>query len=353
MPAIAPPESDLWLPTPAAGETWEPFTVHTHYFSLSVPEAELGMYMYLRYQPASLTSQGGIAIFRGNDNLELLDMAHHDYRITMGWPVVEGNTVTFDCGVVLDFLEPGKRVRVRYASHDGATTLDVIQTAVTPLLMRGSVTPVEDGKEHKMPHGGFDQIMHVVGELVLEGERFDVDCYALRDRSWSAIRPELPTEFPPIGCTPMYWGEHLILNEVSWEAPDSNPAWEGIYDVDPEAPTHMTGWAVVDGEVQDIVRVRRDVSEHHPLLHTPMKQTVEIELPGGRVHTFSGESIAMCTVMCWPNTTLRCGVYRWEDEAGNVTHDTYQEMYWTGAFQQEMRRRAARGVSSPGPVGQT
>jgi len=319
-----------------------PWTVHTHYFSLSVPEAELGMYLYLRYQPASHTSQGGIAFFRGTDNVELLDMAYHDYRITMGWPTVEGNVVTFDNGVVLDFIQPGERVRVRYASPDGNTRLDVLATGVTPLVMRGSVTPVEDDdKPHSTPHGGFDQITHVRGELVLDGERFEVDCHALRDRSWGAVRPEVPAECPPIGCTPMYWGEHLSLNELSWEAPGSDPAWQGIYDVDPDAATHMTGWAVVDGEVQDIVRVRRNVSEHHPDLHVAMRQTVEVELTDGRVLTFTGQAIAMCTVLCWPNATLRCGVYRWEDEAGNETYDTYQEMFWTGAFQQEMRRRAA------------
>ena len=35
--AIHPPQADLILPLPAAGEQWDPYTVHTHYFGLTVP----------------------------------------------------------------------------------------------------------------------------------------------------------------------------------------------------------------------------------------------------------------------------------------------------------------------------
>ncbi len=37
--ATQPPESDLILPLPGAGEQWDHHTIHTHYFGFAVPDA--------------------------------------------------------------------------------------------------------------------------------------------------------------------------------------------------------------------------------------------------------------------------------------------------------------------------
>src|SRR5258705_8194181 len=81
--ATQPPETDLILPLPATGESWDPHTIHTHYFGFSVPEAALGAFLYVRYQPAFPLAQGGVCIFRGLDNVSPLDMEFLDYEITM------------------------------------------------------------------------------------------------------------------------------------------------------------------------------------------------------------------------------------------------------------------------------
>ena len=41
-------------------------------------------------------------------------------------------------------MEPGRQARVTYASADGRTSIDVTQTAVSPLLARGHVVPGEE-----------------------------------------------------------------------------------------------------------------------------------------------------------------------------------------------------------------
>src|ERR1700757_3057209 len=92
--ATHPPETDLIVPLPAAGETWDPWTIHTHYFGFAVPGAELGCFIYIRYQPAFPLAQGGVIVFRGLDNFEASDCEFADYRITMPYPTVEGNTIT-------------------------------------------------------------------------------------------------------------------------------------------------------------------------------------------------------------------------------------------------------------------
>src|SRR5215210_681304 len=136
---ICPPEMDTWLPTPAPGETWDVHTVHTHYFGFSVPEAAVGSFIYARYQPGASSMQGGLSIFRGHDNLEHQEVDYLDYQSIMGWPRIEddGRRIVQDCGLTFEFLELGKRMRVSYASPDGATRLDLLNTAVTPFIARG------------------------------------------------------------------------------------------------------------------------------------------------------------------------------------------------------------------------
>ena len=131
--AVHRPETDLLLPLPGE-EEWDPHTIHTHYFGFSVPEAKLGAFLYIRYQPAFPLCQGGVAIFRGTGNISPIDIDHLDYEITMPWPRIDANTITTANGLRIEFLEPGRVARVSYASADGQTKLDVTQTAVTPLL---------------------------------------------------------------------------------------------------------------------------------------------------------------------------------------------------------------------------
>ena len=168
--ATHPPESDLILPLPGAGEEWDSHTIHTHYFGLSVPEAAIGAFIYIRYQPAMALCQCGVVIFRGTDNVSILDAEHVNYEITMPWPRVEGTTITTDNGLKIEFLEPGKTARITYHSGDGGTSVDVIAEAVTPLLARGHVMPgEEDHHDVAREPGGTEQFMRVTGELVLDG----------------------------------------------------------------------------------------------------------------------------------------------------------------------------------------
>jgi hypothetical protein len=346
--ATHPPETDLIVPLPGPGESWDPWTIHTHYFGFSVPEAALGGFLYVRYMPAFGLSQGGVIVFQGLDNLEPCDCEYLDYRLTMPYPEIEGNTITTFNGLRIEFLELGRKAHVTFTSPDGETSLDLIQEAVSPLLVRGHIMP---GEEHDSDPGnqpgGSEQFMHVTGEVVVRGTRYDVDCMHPRDRSWRQIRAEVPSmPVPPVGWTPMCFGDDLIFNQISFEAADTDPAWLGIYEMPADRPTHHFAWIYKDGETHSITRVRRNVLERHPQLYAATRQEVEAEDEHGRIHRFSGQAIAMAQVPAWPNVTFRDSVYRWEDEQGRTTHSTYQEI-WFDAYQRAMkqRHRGAVGVS--------
>ncbi len=339
--ATHPPESDLILPLPAAGESWDPHTVHTHYFGFSIPQAALGAFLYVRYQPAFPLAQGGVCIFRGFGNLSPLDVEFLDYEITMPWPKVEGSAITTANGFSIEFLELGRKACLRYESADGRTRFDVLQTAVTPLFARGHVIPGEELRsDPARGPGGSEQFMHATGELVLRGERFAIDCYAARDRSWNQIRTEDQdaVKVPPIGWTPMYFGEDLSFNQVGFEAPDTEPAWKGIYEIPAGRPSHHYGWVHADGRPRALKSVRRRVLERHPELYAATRQEVEAEDETGRTYRFRGEAIAQAAVPAWPNLSFRDSLYRWTAEDGRVTHCTYQEI-WFDAFQLAMKRK--------------
>jgi hypothetical protein len=344
--ALQPGSTDLHLPRAEPGEALDPYTVHTYYFGLSVPEAAIGAYIYVRAQPAFDLSQGGVVVFRGLDNEALLDAEHHDYRATMPWPEVDGSRVTLANGLEIDVVEPGERILVRYTSPDGATRLEVEQRAISPLVARGHVVPGEEdhhASAAKEP-GGIEQFMHCTGELVLRGERFDVDCLAVRDRSWSQIRTEDPggaKPSPPIGWTPISFGEELSLNITSMEDPDTDPAWKDVYDIPEGTPTFYVAWIASDGETRAVRRVRRNVLAYHPTQHVALRQELEVEDEHGETYRFTGEAIAMSPMHSWPNIAFHDSVYRWTDEQGRVAHGTYQEIWWD-AYQRAMTRRARR-----------
>jgi hypothetical protein len=343
--ATHPPETDLIVPLPPDGETWDPWTLHTHYFGFSVPEAEIGGFIYFRYQPAFPLSQGGLIVFKGMDNIEPGDVEYIDYRMTMPYSTVDGNTITSHNGVKLEFLELGKKARVSFTSADGNTSIDTIHEAVSPLLVRGHVMP---GEEHDSDPankpGGSEQFMHVTGELILNGERHAIDCFHPRDRSWRQVRAETPSApVPPVGWSPMCFGPDLIFNQISFEAADTDPEWLGIYEVPADRPTHHFAWIYQDGEIHAINRVRRNVLERHPQLYAATKQEIEAEDEHGKIHRFTGQAIAMAAIPAWPNVTFRDSVYRWEDENGRTTHSTYQEI-WFDKYQREMKKRHRSAV---------
>lgn len=346
--ALQPGWTDLHVPRAEPGEQLDPYTVHTHYFGVTVPDAGIGAYVYARYQPAFDLSQGGIVVFRGLDNTVALDAEYHDYRATMPWPRVEGNAISFVNGLTITVLEPGELIRVQYASPDGQTRLDVEQRAISPLVARGHIVPGEEDHHaeasgSRQP-GGIEQFMHATGELVLRGKRHAVDCRAVRDRSWLQIRGEDPggvRRSPPIGWTPISFGEELSLNVTSFENPDTEPAWLGSVEVPEGAANFYSAWIARDGETRAVTRVRRDVLEYHPVQYAALRQELEIEDEAGDVYRFRGEALAMTPMFSWPNIAFHDSVYRWTDEEGRVTHCTYQEI-WFDDYQRAMKARAAR-----------
>jgi len=346
---IAPGESDLHVPLPAAGERWHPQTIHTHYFGFQIPDEAIGAFIYVKYFPAFPLCQGGVTIFRGLDNQTALDAVHLNYETAMPWPKVGAATIQTENGLRIEFPEPGRRALLSYRSPDGRAAFDLEQTAITPLFLRGHVMPGEELHQHALSgSGGSEQFMHCSGSVTLDGATYSIDCYPARDRSWRQIRVERKVpNMPPIGWSPISFGPGFAFNQVGYESAATDPAFLDAFDIPPDKPAHHFGFVVADGESRAVTTVNRKVLEHDPVNFFPLRQEIEAIEEDGTVHRFDGKAVALCPTPSWVNAQACDSVTRWTDAAGRVAHASYQEL-WFDDFRHLMRARATAAVAAPG-----
>jgi hypothetical protein len=207
--------------------------------------------------------------------------------------------------------------------------------------------------------GGAEQFMHITGTLVLDGDRYPVDCFNQRDRSWSQVRTERRNSVitPPIGWGGAYFDDTLAFNQFGIEPPDTNPAWKqvGLFpDAPADGPFHHWAWLYTRGEMREVALVRRTVQERDPITYMPTRQDIELTDETGATWLIHGDVVSMTEVYGWPNLMGHDGVFRWETEDGRVAHGPYQEV-WHDAYQRAMtaRYRAEHGArgSARGPIG--
>lgn len=324
---ILAPETDLigLDPTEHAGR-YGPHTTHTHYFGFQIPEAEIGCYSYIRYQPYFPLMQGSVQIFQGLDNRCVLDMAHLDYSMTLPWPAVDGNVIATSRGYRIEFGELGRKARVTYRSADGRAAFELEQTALSPLVGRAAVIPGEDHAAALQP-GGSEQFMHCVGELTLHGRTYAIDCNTIRDRSWNQDRTEdRRGRFDePISWTPAYFDDGVYFNQVGFEAV-------------PDSPGAMFSFRGRGDDLHDLVRVERIVTRTHPELYYPLAQEIEAEDADGNVLRMSGRALAATPVVAWPHAFAYDSVYRWETDTGQIGYGPCQGI-WFEAHQHAMKSR--------------
>lgn len=343
---IQTPESDL-IGTRILDAEYRPHTVHTHYFGFCVPEAQIGVFTYIRYQPYFRLSQGNVMIFRGHDQLVPLEMAHLNWVMTQPWPTVEGNRIVTSENYAIEFVELGRQARITYEARDGSAAFDVMQTAVTPLVARGSVIPGEAIAGSLEP-GGAEQFMRAVGELMLNGETFGVDCVYPRDRSFNQDRTEQRRgrHDLPVSWTPIWFGDDLAFNQVGFEDPNGDPSWEGLLEPPPaRSPGFHFAWMRRGGELRGVVRVSRRVIDQHPITHIPLRQEIEAEDEHGRIYQFSGEAIASTPLAAWPHANTYDSVYRWTDDDGREGIGPCQGI-WYEAYQHAMKGLRTRANSA-------
>ncbi len=175
---FGPADDSLHPPGPSSDWT------ETTWWSFNVPERGLGGWLYIQIRPNLGVSSGGAFVY-GPGRWMVSEQPYYAYFHHLPLPEpMDLRNVKFGNGVSVRVLEPGMRYRVGYQFRDHTEfTADLLFEGLTPPVphLRGAAPFT--GSSHYDQHG------RVTGTLQLNGETIDVDCIAVRDRSWGR-RPE-------------------------------------------------------------------------------------------------------------------------------------------------------------------
>lgn len=157
----------------------DPNEVETTWWSLNVPERHLGCWLHAAYHV-----NRGVVTWRvfawdpsGSDPARLAY-----YRAATNVPMPPDpdlRDITFPGGgFSVRMLRPLTDYHIAYRDSDAGFAVEFEHRSVHPPQR---FTPGEAPMLYN-PH--LDQLGHITGELILNGERIPVDCYSVRDRTW-------------------------------------------------------------------------------------------------------------------------------------------------------------------------
>jgi hypothetical protein len=151
----------------------------TCWYWFHVPERGIGGWLYNWIRPNIGVSGGGCWVWDHSAHLHW-EVPYYANHSNLRLPAERDlRDFRFPSGVQVTMLEPLRRYALSYADADQIELALVFDAVDEPWV---STTVDDDGVAR--PHH-FDQLGRVTGRLVLHGETMQVDCLAIRDRTWT------------------------------------------------------------------------------------------------------------------------------------------------------------------------
>ena len=158
---------------------WE---TETSWFSFSVPERKLGGWLYTMVRPNIGTVAGGAWVWDDTAWLPW-DVLYSTNFTALKLPAESDlRHIRLPTGVAIDVIDPTRTYDLGYEDGD-RINLRLRFEGVMPPEPLAAVGSTFGSAHH------YDQFGRVTGELTIHGERLEVDCLAMRDRTWGP-RPE-------------------------------------------------------------------------------------------------------------------------------------------------------------------
>ncbi|MFJ3212633.1 DUF7065 domain-containing protein [Streptomyces flaveolus] len=297
--------NDDRLHAPGEKHSW----TETSWWSFNVPERALAGWLYVQVRPHQHTTAGGAFLYDATSPLpwQLPYYAMFDHqRLPADFDLTHARLPS---GVSIDCVEPGMVYNLGYRFRDET---DLVASLRFEGLIRPfpylSGTPPFSASSH------FDQPGRLTGTLQLRGERIEVDCFSLRDRSW--------------GPRPEHWGRGGRMSYVFATMDARNGLLAFCHPVgdDPftDTETVTTGYLLKDGEVSRLTGGSR-TSTRDP--RTRMVRTIDVDLHdelGRTVHAHGDARSAM--VLSRHRVTFNT-LLEWTDSAGRVGWGEDQDLW--------------------------
>lgn len=161
------------------GHDSHPWATETWWFCFFIPERGLGGWLYALVRPNQRISAGGLWIWdaTGSEPRTSRYFAHYTALPTRLERLAE-TPVQFPSSFRVDVEAPGMVYGLQFADEAADLRLDLTFAATMPAIGHKASTPPFYASAH------YDQAGHVTGTLQLDGESLEVDCFAIRDRSW-------------------------------------------------------------------------------------------------------------------------------------------------------------------------
>lgn len=268
----------------------------TYYWTFFNAEANLHGYVYFMMRPNLRVGTCGVFAHIGSKR-DYLAAEYFDFRTYMSDAFVDaqGNILT-STGLRIDFIDPMKKMRIRYVDKSRAFELDMLQDAVHPPMVRAN------GKH-------FEQTMRVTGSVVLDGVSYSLNHFAIRDRSWGERRPESGRIGPPYTWMTGVHSENLAFTIGAFDDPERNPNWRHLYSVD-RSELVRDAWIWDRGQQLRFARISK-ITERDADGITPARNIIDCETSAGSRYRFVGQITANLPWKTWQNAMCHVGLTRW------------------------------------------
>lgn len=267
----------------------------TWFWNFHVAEANINCFAYCWVHPNLGLVTGGLMIYQGIKS-QHLECELFEMRDFMPIGVIgDGSDIHFPNGMRVRVIEPLRRLHFSFEDAARDSRVDVTLDAVADPVMRAN-------------NLHFEQLMHATGRLRLRGQEYDVDCFAVRDRSWGEARPEMTVPAPPYTWVTGSFGSDFSFNIGAHDDPARDPDWQGLFPV-PER-VFKDGWVLIGAEKRRIVNASKTTRRSFPLCQ-PVTHLCEFEDESGDRYRIEGRLIAQSNWAGWSNANVHLGLVEW------------------------------------------
>jgi len=173
------PDDDNFHFAEMSDEWWE---TETSWFSFHHPQRRLGGWLYTMVRPNIGTVAGGAWVWDESASLPWEVLYSANYSALRLPQQADLRGITLPTGVSIRAEEPTKIYGLGYDDEPRLVARLRFEGVMPPEPLRAVGSTF--GSAHH-----YDQFGRVTGRIVVHGEAIDIDCIAMRDRSWGP-RPE-------------------------------------------------------------------------------------------------------------------------------------------------------------------